>query len=111
MMFSKDSIQKSIEANRQRELIQVKAITDGIKDLDWPLNPLRALRIIEIIALHADVAFMCTEEMEKFISSIYTIARAGRNPICNDEHPSFVEDALQIEESLVERNELPEWNE
>lgn len=110
-MLNHESIQKSIEASRRRELIQVKAVTDGIKDLDWPLNPLRALRLIEVMALHADAALMSPKEIGQFIDSVYTIAHAGGNPICNDKHPSFIEEALEIEKSFVEHNELPEWME
>lgn len=67
-----------------------------------PLDPRRALRIVEGLVMECD---------DELSSLIYTVAHAGNNHPCHKNHPDFATRALEIEARLVADNVMPPWEE
>ena len=64
------------------------------------LDPIRALRIIEGIAME------CENEV---MGNIYMVAHQAGMPACAGNHPDFATKALEIEAALVKAKVIDAW--
>jgi hypothetical protein len=70
------------------------------------LDPIRALRIIEGLAL----TLYENDPEDKLAKDLYMIAHQAAKPSCANNHPDFKERALEIEEDLVDGRTISPWN-
>lgn len=68
----------------------------------------RALHILEVLSLLQEPLLSNKKELQDFCDNVYIISHAVNNPTCLENHPDFMEKAIQIEESLVDIGQLKE---